>query len=125
MLEEYQEFPDAVDELNKRVYGLVQASRSWNTRGTNDLKMLGFEQSRADPCVFRTFVAGEMEAIRVVHLDQLLALAVTNEAMEIFVRELRATFKIKDLGGASYFVGCHITRGRAKKELKFERYLYT
>ena len=45
--------------------------------------------------------------------------------MEIFVRELRATFKIKDVGEASYFVACHITRDRAKKELKFERYLYT
>ena len=94
-------------------------------RVTNDLKMLGFEQSQANPCVFRTFVAGEMEAIVVVHVDQPLALAVKNEAIEIFVRELRATFKIKDLGEASYFVGRHITRDRAEKKLKFERYLYT
>ena len=45
--------------------------------------------------------------------------------MDVFVRELRATFKIKDLGEASYVVGCHITRDRAKKELKFERYFYS
>ena len=73
MLKEYREFPDAVRKLNKGIYGLVQAGRGWNMRVTNDLKMLGFEQSRADPCVFRTFVAGEMEAIFVVHVDQFLS----------------------------------------------------
>ena len=71
-------------------------------RLTNDLKTLGFEQSHADPCVFRKFVAGKMEAIRVVYVNDLLALTVTKEATENFVGELRSTFKIKDLGEASY-----------------------
>ena len=92
---------------------------------TNDLKMLGFAQSRADPCIFRKAIVGKMEAILVVHVDDLLALAITNEAMEMFVRELRATSKVKDLSEASYYAVCHITRGRTKKELKFERNLYT
>ena len=75
--EECREFLDAMGKLNKVIYGLVQAGRCWNMRLTNDLKTLGFEQSRADPCVFRKFAAGKMEVILVVHVDDLLALAVT------------------------------------------------
>ena len=74
--EEYREFPDAVGKLKTAIYDLVQAGRCWKMRVTNDLKMLGFEQSRADPCVLRAF-AGKMEAILVVHVDDLLALTVT------------------------------------------------
>ena len=113
-----------VGKLNKVIYGLVQAGRCWNRRLTNDLKMLGFEQSRADLCVFRKFVAGKMETILVVHVDDLLALTVTKEAMKTFVGELRSTFKIKDLGEASNYMRCHITRDRVKNELKFDQHLY-
>ena len=122
--EEYREFPDAVVNLNKAIYGLAQAERGWNTRLTNDLKTLRFEHSRADPFVFRKFIAGKMEAILMVQVDDLLALTVTRKAMETFVGEVRSTFKVKDLGEASYYMGCHITRDRAKKELKFDQLLY-
>ena len=122
--EEYLEFPDAEGKLSKAIYGLVQAGRSSNIRLTDNLKTLGFEQSRADSCVFPTFVAGKMEAILVVYVNDLLALTVTKEAAETFVGELRSMFKIKDLGEASYCMSCHITRDRAKKELKFAQHLY-
>ena len=74
---EYREFLDAVGKLNKAIYGLVQAGRCWNMRLINDLKTLGFEQPHADPCVFRKYVAGKMEAILMVHVNDLLALTVT------------------------------------------------
>ena len=122
--EEYREFPDTVEKLNKTIYGLWQMGRCWNMRLTNDLKTLGFEQSRAGPCVFRKLVAGKMEAILVVHEDDLLTLTVTKETMETLVGELRSTFKIKDLREASYCMGCHITQDRVNKELKFDQHLY-
>ena len=93
-------------------------------RPVNDLETLGFEQSRADPHVFCKFVAAKTEAILVVHVNNLLALTVTKEAMETFVGGLRSVFRIKDLGEASYCMGCHITRDRAEKELKFDQHLY-
>ena len=93
-------------------------------RLTNDRKTWGFEQSRDNPHMFRNFVAGKTKAILVVHMDELLALTVTKEeAIATFVGELRSTFKIKDLGEASYYMSCHITRNRAKKELKFDQNL--
>ena len=39
------------------------------------------------PCVFRKLVAGKMEAILVLLVDDLLALTVTNEVMETFVEK--------------------------------------
>ncbi|CAM9772712.1 unnamed protein product [Ascophyllum nodosum] len=122
--EEYREFPDAVKKRNKAIYGMVQTGTCWNMRLANDLKTLGLEQTRADPCLFHMFDVGKMEAILVVHVDDLLALTVTKEAMETFVGELCSTFKIKGVGEASYYMGCHITRYRAKMELKFDQHLY-
>ena len=91
---------------------------------TNDLKTLEFEQSRADPCVFRKFAAGKMGAILMVHVSALLALTVMKEATETFVGKLRSTFKIKYLGEASYYMGCHVTRDWSTKELRFDQHLY-
>lgn len=45
-----------------------------------------------------------------VHVDDLLAVTAMEEVMEVFVGDLRTKYKIKDLGEASYYVGCHITR---------------
>ena len=92
---ECREFLEAVGKLNKAIYGLVQAGIFWNMALTNNLKMLGFEQSRDGTCVFRTFVTGKVEAILVVHVDDLLPVTVAKEAMETFLGHLRSMFKIK------------------------------
>ena len=58
--EELQEFPGAVGRLNKAIYGLVQAGRCWNNKFCDDMTTIGFEQAKADPCVFRKVVDGEV-----------------------------------------------------------------
>ena len=40
-----------VVRLNKSLYGLKQASRTFYKRLVSDLKRIGFEQSLSDPCV--------------------------------------------------------------------------
>ena len=42
-----------VVRLNKSLYGLKQASRTFYKRLVSDLKRIGFEQSLSDPCVLR------------------------------------------------------------------------
>ena len=71
--EEFQEFPGAEGRLNKAIYGLVQARRSWNNKFCDDMTAIGFEQTKADPCVFRKVVDGEAEMVVVVHVDDILA----------------------------------------------------
>ena len=122
--EEFQEFPGAVGRLNKAIYGLVQAGRCWNNKFCDDMTAIGFEQEKADPCVFRKVVNGEAEMVVVVHVDDILAHAKDQATMDRFSTELGQKFKLKDMGDAGYYMGCHITRNRKARELKLDQHLY-
>ena len=121
--EEFQEFPGAVGRLNKAIYGLVQAGRCWNNKFCDDMTAIGFEQAKADPCVFRKVVDGEEEMVVVVHVD-VLAHAKDQATMDRFAAELGQKFTLKNMGDAGYYMGCHITRNRKARELKFNQHLY-
>ena len=57
--------------LNKRLYGLKQASRAWHAHLTTCLKRLGFGQCMADVCVFRLIENGRVTITAVVHVDDM------------------------------------------------------
>ena len=57
--------------LNKAIYRLVQAGRCWNNKFCDYMTVIGFEQAKADPCVFRKVVDGEAEMMMVVHVDDI------------------------------------------------------
>ena len=42
-----------VCKLLKSIYGLKQASRSWNQRFDEVIKTYGFEQNLSEPCVYK------------------------------------------------------------------------
>ena len=63
-----------VVRLNKSLYGLKQASRSWHAHLTTFLKTLGFQQCLADACVFRLGEERRVAIIAVVHVDDIFAL---------------------------------------------------
>ena len=52
--------------LNKSLYGLKQASRTWHAHLTTCLKRLGFEQCMTDVCVFRLIEDGRVAITAVV-----------------------------------------------------------
>ena len=60
----------------------------------------------------------------VVHVDDILAHAKDQTAMDRFAAELGQKFKLKDMGDAGYYMGCHITRNRKARELKLDQHLY-
>ncbi|CAM9349897.1 unnamed protein product, partial [Ascophyllum nodosum] len=122
--EECQEFPGAVGRLNKAIYGLVQAGRCWNNKFCDDMTAIGFEQAKADPCVFRKVVDNEADMVVVVHVDGILAHAKDQVTMGRFAPELEQKFKLEDMGDAGYYMGCHITRNRKARELKLDQHLY-
>ena len=122
--EESQEFPGAVGRLNKAIYGLVEAGRCWNNKICDDVTAIGFEQAKADSCMFRKVVDGEAEMVVVVHVDDILAHAKDQATMDRFAAELGQKSKLKDMDDAGYYMGCHITRNRKARELKFDQHLY-
>ena len=62
-----------VVRLNKRLYGLKQASRPWHAHLTTCLNTLGFQQCLADACIFRFVEEGRIAFIAVVHVDDIFA----------------------------------------------------
>ena len=61
-----------VARLNKSLYGLNQASRTFYKRLVSDLKRIGFEQSMSDPCVLRFMMGDEVVGMVAIHVDDIL-----------------------------------------------------
>ena len=59
--------------LNKRLYGLNKATRTWHAHLTTCFKRLGFEQCTTDVCVFRLIEDGRVAITAVVHVDDAFA----------------------------------------------------
>ena len=110
--------------LNKVIYGLVRAGRCCDNSFCDDMTAIGFEQAKADPCVFRKVVDGEAKMVMAVHVDDILAHAKSQATMDRFAAELEQKFKLKDMGDAGYYMVYHITRNRKARELKLDQHLY-
>ena len=106
------------------IYGLVQAGRCWNNKFCYDMAAIGFEQAKADPCVFRKVVDGEAEMVVVVRVDDISCPRQRPSEMDRFAAELGHEFNLKDMGDVGYYMGCHITRNCKARELKLDQHLY-
>ena len=73
--------------LNKSLYGLKQASRSWHAHLTTCLNTLGFQQCLADACVFRLVEEGRIAIIAVVHVDDMFAEGLKSRC-DVFPRKM-------------------------------------
>ena len=63
------EMSGKIVRLNRSLYVLKQASRSWHNHLITHMKSLGFEQSLADACVLRLVESGSVFIVAVVHVD--------------------------------------------------------
>lgn len=78
--------------------------------------VIGFEHSKADPCVFCKVVAGEAEIMVVEHVVGILSYAKDQVTIDRFAVELGQKFKLKDTSDARYYMGCHITTKNDKAQ---------
>ena len=122
--EDYRAFPNAVALLKKAIYGLVQSGLCWFRKFTDGIKEKGFEQSHADPCVFRRIVDGEVVTVIVVYVDDIMLASKTKEDEGRTLSDLSSCFKMKDLGEAEFYLGCHIPRNREARTLTFDQHIY-
>lgn len=94
-------------KLNKSLYGLKQSGRNWNTKLHEQLLEQGFAQSRVDPCVYTKDLnqpTGD-QAVIVVWVDDILIAASNASFMKAIKVKMNLTFKMKDLGKVSWFLG--------------------
>ena len=62
---------DRVCKLQRSIYGLKQASRSWNIRFDKAVKEFGFIKNEDEPCVYKK-VSGNAVAFLVLYVDDIL-----------------------------------------------------
>ena len=83
--------------LNKSLYRLKQASRTWHAHLTTCLKRLGFEQIMTDVCVFRLIKDGRVAITAVVHVDDIFAVGQKERCDRLWV-DLNRTIPVKNQG---------------------------
>ena len=105
-----------VCRLNKSLYGLKQAGRTWNKRMDVELKALGFVPIHADPCVY-AYKRGNVVLIISLYVDDLLLASDSLDELQKVKAELRSCFEMEDMGEASFALGIKITRDRAARTL--------
>jgi hypothetical protein len=92
-----------VSKLQKSIYGLKQASQSWNLRFYEVVKGFGFIQSEEEPCVYKK-----------ASVDDILLIGNDIPMLEAAKTSLKNSFSMKDLGEAAYILGIKIYRDRSK-----------
>lgn len=108
--------PNMACHLHKALYGLKQAPRAWHTTLKQELESQGFCASNADPGLY---VAKDRVGIvyLLVYVDDILVAGDLASVNNIKQR-LMATFDVRDLGAATYFLGMEILRDRQTRTLQ-------
>lgn len=90
-----------VCRLQKSIYGLKQAARSWNETFNSVLLQESFKRSEADPCLYIKENDSSIPAFIVVHVDDILCVGTELAVREIF-DTLSKYFTLTDLGNVSH-----------------------
>ena len=93
-----------VCKLQRSIYGLKQASRSWNMRFDQVIKSFGFDQNLDEPCVYKR-IQGNAVAFLVLYVDDMLLIGNDVGVLSSIKIWLAKQFDMKDLGEASYILG--------------------
>jgi len=101
--------PNQVCKLHKSLYGLKQASRQWYDKLSTFLISHRFKQANADHSLFTKTKHSSITALLIYVDDIILA---GNDLAEInnITNELDISFKIKNLGNLTYFLGLEVAR---------------
>ena len=94
---------DKVCKLQKSIYGLKKASRSWNIRFDEVVKSFGFIKSDHDSCLYKNFSGSKVNFL-ILYVDDILLM--------------------KDLGETTYILGIQIYRDRSRRLIGLSQSTY-
>ncbi|KAI3791229.1 hypothetical protein L2E82_04923 [Cichorium intybus] len=107
-------YPNKVCKLEKSIYGLKQASRSWNLCFHEKVKEFGFSRSEDESCVY-VKASGSIVTFLVLYVDDILLMGNDVPTLQDVKSWLGKCFAMKDLGKAAYILGIRILRDRKKR----------
>ena len=112
-----------VCKLQRSIYGLKQASRSWNLRFDESVKGFGFFKNEDEPCVYKK-ISGSAIVFLVLYVDDILLIGNDIPTLQSVKSWLGKCFSVKDLGEAAYILGIKIYRDRSKRLIGLSQSAY-
>ena len=113
-----------VCKLQRSIYGLKQASRSWNLRFDEVIKEFGFIQNNEEACIYKKMSGSNSVAFLVLYVDDILLIGNDVKLLESVKDYLNSKFSMKDLGEAAYVLGIKIYRDRSRRLLALSQSTY-
>ncbi|KAK8573908.1 hypothetical protein V6N13_096839 [Hibiscus sabdariffa] len=102
-----------VCKLQRSIYGLKQASRSWNLRFNDAIQEFGFIRNEDEPCVYKKF-SGSIVSFLILYVDDILIIGNDIPTLQSIKTWLNSCFSMKDLGETAYILGVKIYRDRSR-----------
>ncbi|KAK8662669.1 hypothetical protein V6N13_024560 [Hibiscus sabdariffa] len=112
-----------VCKLQRSIYGLKQASRSWNLCFNDAIKEFGFIRNEDEPCVYKK-ISGSIVSFLILYVDDLLIIGNDIPTLQFIKTWLSSCFSMKDLGEASYILGVKIYRDSSRRLLGLSQSTY-
>nr|KYP41264.1 Copia protein [Cajanus cajan] len=100
-----------VCKLNRSIYGLKQASRSWFNTFSNTLISQGYKQSKYDYTLF-TKGSSSTFIIVLVYVDDIVLASPSPHMIHMAKTMLQQHFKLKDLGDLKFFLGLELSKSQ-------------
>lgn len=105
---------DKVCQLERSLYGLKQSPRQWNKRFDDFMKVIQFNRSEYDNCVYYKEIKKTNEYIYLLlYVDDILIASKNKEEVKALKILLNSEFEMKDLGDAKKILGMEIERDRS------------
>lgn len=105
-----EDHPNHVYKLNKSIYGLKQAARSWFKKAREVLNSIGFQQSKEDECLY-FLKNGNKITYLLIYVDDILIASESKDSILRIEEELASKLSITTLGEVKQFLGMEINRG--------------
>ena len=102
-----------VCKLKRSIYGLKQASWSWNLRFDREIKKFDFKKCEEECCVYKK-VSGSLVVFLVLYVDDILLIGNDVPMLNGVKSSLMKIFSMKDLGEVVYVLGIRIYRDRTE-----------
>ncbi|GJR44235.1 retrotransposon protein, putative, ty1-copia subclass [Tanacetum coccineum] len=115
--------PNKVCKLERSIYRLKQASRSWNKRFDEEIKKICFTQNPDEPCVYLKASRSNV-AFLVLYVDDILLMGNNVTMLKEVKSWLCKCFSMKDLGEAAYILGIKIISDRSKRLISLSQSAY-
>src|SRR6516162_5228628 len=112
-----------VCKLQRSIYGLKQASRSWNQRFDETVKEFDFVQNEDDPCVYKK-VSGSALTFLLLYVDDILFIGNDIPMLQSVKTWLSVKFSMMDLGETAFILAIKIYRDRSKRLLGLSQSTY-